>query len=59
MARMRITKTRYELIREIEQETGRPIGILMDLQGPKLRVGTFPNGVGRVEDGRHLPARPR
>ncbi|MTI16540.1 pyruvate kinase [Rhodobacteraceae bacterium RKSG542] len=28
-------------IREVEQEVGRPIGILADLQGPKLRVGTF------------------
>ncbi len=28
-------------IRALEQDTGRPITILMDLQGPKLRVGTF------------------
>ncbi|MGH0001733.1 pyruvate kinase [Pseudovibrio ascidiaceicola] len=28
-------------IREVEAEVGRPIGILADLQGPKLRVGTF------------------
>jgi len=28
-------------IRDIEQEFGRPIGILVDLQGPKLRVGAF------------------
>lgn len=28
-------------IRDIEQEYGRPIAILVDLQGPKLRVGTF------------------
>lgn len=28
----------------MEQETGRPIGILADLQGPKLRVGTFGDG---------------
>ena len=28
-------------IREIENERGRPIGILADLQGPKLRIGTF------------------
>src|SRR3954470_19036586 len=37
-------KKRYDLIRQIEQETGRPIGVLVDLQGPKLRVGTFENG---------------
>jgi pyruvate kinase len=28
-------------IRDIEQEHGRPIAILVDLQGPKLRVGAF------------------
>ncbi len=33
----------YGIIREIEVERGRPIGILADLQGPKLRVGTFAN----------------
>jgi pyruvate kinase len=29
------------LIRDIEAANGRPIGVLVDLQGPKLRVGTF------------------
>ena len=32
---------RYNIIRALEQETGRPIGVLVDLQGPKLRLGTF------------------
>jgi pyruvate kinase len=32
---------RVAQIRRIEAELGRPIGILADLQGPKLRVGTF------------------
>jgi pyruvate kinase len=37
-ARMReLTAT----IRDVETEHGRPIGILLDLQGPKLRVGSF------------------
>ena len=31
-------------IRKVEEEAGRPIGILADLQGPKLRVGKFANG---------------
>ena len=35
---------RHDTIREIEAETGRPIAILADLQGPKLRVGPFANG---------------
>ena len=29
------------IIREVEADCGRPIGILADLQGPKLRIGTF------------------
>src|SRR5499425_3327674 len=32
------------LIRAVEFEYGRPIGILVDLQGPKLRVGRFEKG---------------
>jgi pyruvate kinase len=36
--------SRYESIRKIEAELNRPIGILLDLQGPKLRVGTFAAG---------------
>jgi pyruvate kinase len=32
---------RHRIIRQIEADTGRPICILADLQGPKLRVGTF------------------
>lgn len=35
---------RLDLIREVERERVRPIGVLIDLQGPKLRVGTFVNG---------------
>ena len=34
-------RERYEIIRALEKKTGRPIAILADLQGPKLRVGTF------------------
>ncbi|TAH51517.1 MAG: pyruvate kinase [Betaproteobacteria bacterium] len=35
---------RLKLIRQVEEELGRPIGVLMDLQGPKLRVGRFAEG---------------
>ena len=37
---------RIVLIRALEEKVGRPIGILADVQGPKLRVGRF--GAGRV-----------
>jgi pyruvate kinase len=36
----------FAMIRELEERFGRPIGILADVQGPKLRVGRF--GGGRV-----------
>jgi pyruvate kinase len=37
-------RKRYDIIRAVERETGRPIGVLADLQGPKLRLGTFAEG---------------
>ena len=40
-----------EAIRAIERDTGRPIGILVDLQGPKLRLGTFAGGAAMVKTG--------
>ncbi|WP_206934693.1 pyruvate kinase [Roseococcus thiosulfatophilus] len=38
---------RIEMIRDVEKRLGRPIGILADVQGPKLRVGKF--AAGRVQ----------
>ena len=40
-----------ETIRAIEQEANRPIAIMMDLQGPKLRVGNFINGSVTLKSG--------
>ena len=37
------------MIRGVERDTGRPIGILVDLQGPKLRLGTFAGGSAMVK----------
>ncbi|MEO8248411.1 MAG: pyruvate kinase [Burkholderiales bacterium] len=37
-------KKRLDTIRAIEKDLGRPISVLLDLQGPKLRVGTFGKG---------------
>ena len=33
-----------EQLRKIEKEEGKPVGILADIQGPKLRVGQLKNG---------------
>jgi pyruvate kinase len=37
-------RERVQMIRAVEKEVGRPIGILLDLQGPKLRIGEFADG---------------
>ncbi len=42
---------RVELIRDVETEIGHPIGVLMDIQGPKLRVGVFENGPVELVEG--------
>ena len=44
-------KRRYEVIRKLEDRFSRPIGILMDLQGPKLRVGEFEQKQIKLENG--------
>lgn len=42
---------RHAIIRKVEADVGRPIAILADLQGPKLRVGTFANGAEELVEG--------
>ncbi|VUZ24296.1 Pyruvate kinase [uncultured Comamonas sp.] len=42
---------RFAAVRAVEQEFTRPIGILADLQGPKLRVGRFADGPVFLEPG--------
>ncbi|NWL75517.1 pyruvate kinase [Pseudomonas taiwanensis] len=42
---------RYQWVREVERQLNYPIGILMDLQGPKLRVGRFADGKVNLERG--------
>ena len=44
-------KQRLDIIRSVEQEVGRPISVLLDLQGPKLRIGTFAEGPIQLEAG--------
>lgn len=42
----------FRLIRKVEEELERPLGVLMDLQGPKLRVGLFERGKVVLETGK-------
>lgn len=47
-------KTLFENIRAVEAEADRPIAILADLQGPKLRVGTFEGGKTELKEGQEF-----
>ncbi|MEW6767355.1 MAG: pyruvate kinase [Pseudomonadota bacterium] len=40
-----------DTIRNVESSYGRPIGILVDLQGPKLRLGAFAEGSAQITNG--------
>ncbi|MCJ7597180.1 MAG: pyruvate kinase, partial [Methyloceanibacter sp.] len=41
----------HGIVRKLEKEFSRPIGILVDLQGPKLRIGSFESGAIRLNEG--------
>jgi pyruvate kinase len=45
---------RFAAIRELEERFDRPIGILADVQGPKLRVGRFAGGRVFLQTGQQL-----
>ena len=47
-------RQRYDAIRRIEAEAGRPIGVLADLQGPKLRIGQLAEGRVLLAEGQLL-----
>lgn len=44
-------RERIFAIRAIERKLRRPIGVLFDLQGPKLRVGNFRDGKAQLHPG--------
>ncbi len=61
VARLNFSHGTYEehaaVIKQIEQvreETGKNIGILQDLSGPKIRVGNLPGDGITLEDGQYL-----
>ena len=45
---------RIKTIRKLAKEYGRPIGILVDLQGPKIRTGTLPDGGVELTSGQKV-----
>jgi pyruvate kinase len=44
----------HRTVRALEGEEGRPIGILVDLQGPKIRLGTLPGGSRILKEGEQV-----
>ncbi|GGZ31098.1 pyruvate kinase [Streptomyces poonensis] len=45
---------RYQRVRKAADETGRSVGLLADLQGPKIRLGRFAEGPVLLERGDHF-----
>ena len=45
---------KIHVIRKIAEELGKPVAILQDLGGPKIRVGDIPDPGIRLEPGRHI-----
>jgi pyruvate kinase len=43
-----------KMVREASEELSRPVAILLDLQGPKIRIGRFPGGPIVVAKGDHI-----
>ncbi len=44
-------RARVELLREVAHEAGRTVGVMADLQGPKIRIGKFADGPITLEPG--------
>ena len=42
---------RAELVRDVSRELRRTVGLMVDLQGPKIRIGKFEQGKIRLEKG--------
>ncbi|MCW8133404.1 MAG: pyruvate kinase [Planctomycetota bacterium] len=42
------------MIRAASEKAGKPIGVLQDLCGPKIRVGEMPNGAYEIKDGEEV-----
>ena len=42
---------RTQVLRDVSRELERTVGVMVDLQGPKIRIGKFENGSIRLEKG--------
>ncbi len=46
-----VHKSNIDLIRKQSERLGRPVGVLQDLQGPKIRTATFEKGKVELKEG--------
>jgi pyruvate kinase len=46
--------TRLQAVRDAATRAGRPVGVLADLPGPKVRAGAFPDGGVRLVEGTRI-----
>jgi pyruvate kinase len=46
-----VHRRRFDQVREASEAAGRPVAILQDIQGPKIRLGSFPDGGLEVATG--------
>jgi pyruvate kinase len=44
----------HRAVRALEADVGRPVGLLVDLQGPKIRLGTLPGGALTLNEGERV-----
>src|SRR5205085_9807790 len=44
----------YRMVREASDATGRGVGVLVDLQGPKIRLGRLASGPVLLEEGQEV-----
>ena len=49
-----IIKTLTDTVRKAERKLSMFVGILLDLQGPKIRIGTFEKGFIKIHRGEEL-----
>jgi pyruvate kinase len=47
-------RRRADLVRQVAKKTGKPIAILQDIQGPKIRLGKFEGGLCEVQTGQEV-----
>jgi len=52
-------KQLIEMVRVVSKKRNQPVGILQDLQGPKIRIGMIQDGKVQLEDGQRFTITPR